>query len=639
MTHPCGKTPEEAWTLKGEGIDDLEPSAWEVVRSNYNCSVVAGPGAGKTELLAQRAAYLLETGICLKPKRILAISFKKDAARNLKKRIDNRCSSNDARRFDSMTFDAFAKGLLDRFSSALPERWRPTGDYEILFPNRDIYSYFIESLVSGHKDPKYISGMRGINLYTFERNYMVANPLPDGPWKNTQTYGDIAAGQWWLTQLKKLAPSRLSFPMIGRLVELLLRTNPLLRRSMQTTYSHVFLDEFQDTTNIQYDLVKTAFQGSECILTAVGDPKQRIMGWAMALDNAFSDFESDFNAQRKELLWNFRSSPELVRIQNQLAQAIDAGAPTVQSKSISRVSGEICAIWQFPTTNSEALHLATVINQGITELGLSPRDFVLLVRQKADDYESTLQPVFYDSGLKLRNEARLVTGIAIQDLLNEAATQVILQFLHLGQRQRAKKYWTDCRNSVAKMWGIHSEDEKGHIDLVKTLNEFHQELQARMSPYPNSAVDIEQIVQAIVGFIGIEHFVQSFPEYRQGEGLKKVIDATSSLLSECCSKSQNWENALISFEGKDSVPLMTIHKCKGLEFHTVYFVGLDDNAWWSFERDRDESIAGFFVSFTRAAQRIFYTYCSARGKKRKIDEIYKLIESAGVPYVSPNNEQ
>ena len=68
----------------------LEDVALNVVKNNCNHLVVAGPGSGKSELLAQRACYLLQTGECLEPKRILAISFKKDAAINLKERVEKR---------------------------------------------------------------------------------------------------------------------------------------------------------------------------------------------------------------------------------------------------------------------------------------------------------------------------------------------------------------------------------------------------------------------------------------------------------------------------------------------------------------------------------------------------------------------
>ena len=73
------------------GVDSLEPNALTVVRSAEHRSVLAGPGAGKTELLAQRAAFLLQTGASPAPQRILAISFKRDAARNLARPVRQRC--------------------------------------------------------------------------------------------------------------------------------------------------------------------------------------------------------------------------------------------------------------------------------------------------------------------------------------------------------------------------------------------------------------------------------------------------------------------------------------------------------------------------------------------------------------------
>ena len=93
-----------------------------------------GAGAGKTEFLAQKAAYLLQTGLCPAPKRILAISFKRDAAWNLADRVSQRCTPAQARRFNSFTFDGFAKNLLDRFLAAVPERYRPPHSYRIVFP-------------------------------------------------------------------------------------------------------------------------------------------------------------------------------------------------------------------------------------------------------------------------------------------------------------------------------------------------------------------------------------------------------------------------------------------------------------------------------------------------------------------------
>src|SRR5690242_13461534 len=84
------------------GVEELEANALQVVRATNNRSVIAGPGAGKTELLAQRAAYLLQTGWARAPRRVLAICYKRDAASNLVARVRQRCHRNHAGRFDSL---------------------------------------------------------------------------------------------------------------------------------------------------------------------------------------------------------------------------------------------------------------------------------------------------------------------------------------------------------------------------------------------------------------------------------------------------------------------------------------------------------------------------------------------------------
>ncbi|MFW6028006.1 MAG: 3'-5' exonuclease [bacterium] len=92
----------------------------------------------------------------------------------------------------------------------------------------------------------------------------------------------------------------------------------------------------------------------------------------------------------------------------------------------------------------------------------------------------------------------------------------------------------------------------------------------------------------------------------------------------------DWTQALDSYEGLHTIPLMTIHKSKGLEYHTVIFVGLDDGAWWSFAGDQVEATAGFFVAFPRAKQRVVFTYCARRGARTKIATLYELLSKAGV---------
>lgn len=98
----------------------LEPGALRAVKEEVrSVMLIAGPGTGKTEMLAQRADFLLRTGVSCYPKRILAISFKVDASTNLKERVSKRCGYELSSRFDSYTFAAFAKFLIDRYRCVL----------------------------------------------------------------------------------------------------------------------------------------------------------------------------------------------------------------------------------------------------------------------------------------------------------------------------------------------------------------------------------------------------------------------------------------------------------------------------------------------------------------------------------------
>lgn len=118
------------WRPSG-GIS-VEPNAsLAILEQERSVVVTAGPGAGKTELLAQRADYLLRTGLCRYPSRILAISFKVDSARNIRERVRERCGELLANRFDSVTFHAFAKRIVDNYRVLLTGANQLDADYKV----------------------------------------------------------------------------------------------------------------------------------------------------------------------------------------------------------------------------------------------------------------------------------------------------------------------------------------------------------------------------------------------------------------------------------------------------------------------------------------------------------------------------
>lgn len=615
------------------GIDEMEVGALEAVYSTGNQLVVAGPGAGKTELLAQRATFLLQTGGSPVPQRILSISFKRDAATNLGERVRLRCHTDNADRFDSLTFDAFAKGLIDRFGQILPDRWRPRPDYEIIFPNHRTYRDFLEGLTAKSSRTKYRDENFGRYADTFERNYLIGSPLVDESPVNPSAM-QWAADRFWCNSLHEEDRTYLSFPMIGRLVEFLLRSNPLLCDALKLTYSHLFMDEFQDTTQVQYDLVKTIFLGSDTIVTAVGDNKQQIMRWANAMERPFDVFNSDFAAKPMLLLNNYRSSPKLVQIQRVLAKALDPSAAIVESKTEGKIDGDSCAIWDFSKPENEAVYLADHIANSIKAFDLAPRDFVLLVRQKADGYARSLSPAFSEKGLSLCNEATRVGSVPLQDLQTEPVSHMLVLILRLATNERAGPLWGKCQKALSSIRCMDSDDEVALLRLSRELDFFCREFK-RSYPCPvSSREEARKVVETIQHFIGRDPLIYSHPGYRQGDWFDKVTEATIEHLHCSAAKACDWAEALDTYEGTHSVPLMTIHKSKGLEYHTVILVGLDDNAWWSFPKNPTEGIANFFVAFSRAQQRIIFTYCLSRGDKNKVAPLYKLLKDAGVKSVS-----
>jgi superfamily I DNA/RNA helicase len=612
------------------GVEALEANAMAVVRSTTNRSVIAGPGAGKTELLAQRAAFLLQTATSRPPRRILAISFKRDAATNLAARVGKRCHRTHARRLDSMTFDAFAKGLVDRFGQALPERWRPRPDYEIMFPNdAAVRGFLLQDVGAPPKAIGTYADLQAISIKRFERSLLVGKPLPVAGWAKP-TVGEWAADRFWQSSLHEGTKTFLSFPMIGRLAELLLSVNPMARDALRLTYSHLFMDEFQDTTQIQYDLVRTIFLGTDAVITAVGDNKQQIMRWAMAMDDPFTAFDADFAAQRTPLYNNYRSSPELVRIQHILAQALDAYAVEPVSKTIGTIAGDSCAIWDFSTPEVEAGRLAAFVSSEMKTHGLGPRDFALLVRQKASDYASVLEPAFEAAGIPLRNEAGSVGAMMLQELLTEEASQLVVKLLRLSMTKRAGRHWSECQDALGLLRGISVDDEAAQSIFARELDAYAVLVASSHPSPPTSPSESLAIVDKLIDFIGRERLIAVHPAYVQGGWLEKVIESIASHLAASATHGASWSQILDTYEGLHAIPLMTIHKSKGLEYHTVIFVGLDDGAWWSFAGDQIEATAGFFVAFTRAKQRVVFTYCSRRGRRIMIATLYDLLSKAGV---------
>lgn len=629
------------------GVPAMEPAALEAIRATGNTLVVAGPGTGKTELLGQRAAFLLQTGRCVHPRRILAISFKRDAAANLRDRVERRCGPDLARRFDSMTFDAFAKQLLDRFWRALPAPWALQASYSIAFSmSRRTFADFLLSTSSGLELPGHpahwakttigksvtAKGIHSVKPDQFQHGIqaLCLRPLSVGSYAAFLQLVHIRA---CLDQ----TPPALTFPMIGRLAEAIIVANPQIRAALCATYSHVFLDEFQDTTSVQYSLVRAIFEGGLPTLTAVGDDKQRIMGWAGARKDVFEAFTADFLAAptaagRQSLTRNYRSNERIVQILNVLKARL---APLEPDFIATRAApplpvGEICSVLVAKSVEGEASAVANLVAAERAK-GTDPRNIGLLVRQKAVDWEERIKRAFADHGLAFRNEDRDVGGAAIQDLMTEPYSQIMLDILEFSTRRHGGNLWTSVLAHVAAVEGLAiDDDEDAERALAVQLDEFHRTVRILDSTKAPTERDVREKVAAVEAFLELGRLRSLAPQYLTGDFLDRVRNATLCFLLECAAVSGSWIEAIQRFRGIGQTPLLTITKSKGLEYDLVVLLGLNDDEWWSFDQDPGEGHSTFFVAASRARERLMLTMCG-HDRRFKIREIFDLLREAGVP--------
>jgi superfamily I DNA/RNA helicase len=599
-----------------EPADDmtLESNALNVAKSSENTLVVAGPGAGKTELLAQKASFLLQTNTCPYPYKILAISFKRDAAFNLKERVQKRCGDELSKRFESLTFDSFAKQIFDRFREGLPNGYKVSADYNIVIQDQTVLDFYQS------EDIDYFN--------TTSREVIWSLHDAKFPHSNN-THGENVRNQVW-EKMISTSPSKLTFKMIMRLAEYIINVNPKIKRYLQKTYQYVFLDEFQDTTGIQYDLFKSCFLGSTSYFTAVGDDKQRIMLWAGAQDSVFDDFIADTLAIRVPLRMNFRCAPRLVGLLNHLTEHLlgktDIATP---SPKWHPDQGE-CSVWIFENPDAEMQILFQEVNHWVIKDGVNPRDICILVKQQLPLYAGKIIEYFNQNGLNAREENRF------QDILTQEVCLYIINTLYAVFDQKDKSARQIVFGFLSNIYSEFQEDQL--LKLEVSLSGFIRKLRNHNETLSLNDDLIREMIGEIVDFAGKDRIRANFPTYRNLANLESYVKQVEDELIRNYQSSNNLITALDMLLGKDTIPVMTIHKSKGLEYHTVIFVGLEDGAFWSFQRQPDEDKCAFFVALSRAKERVVFTFSQQRELRfgmrpqamTNIEVIFKELEESGV---------
>ena len=183
---------------------------------------------------------------------------------------------------------------------------------------------------------------------------------------------------------------------------------------------------------------------------------------------------------------------------------------------------------------------------------------------------------------------------------------------------RAGRHWTECQAALGALRGIGAGDEFEQSRLVKELDTYAKRLR-REYPKPSTAQTVaRKLIEDVLGFIGRERLVSAHRAYNQGDWLEKVLTSAAIHLSQSAAGTDDWTATLDAYEGLYATPLMTIHKSKGSNIIRSSSLAWTMVLGWSFAADKIEGTAGFFVAFTRAKQRVAFTYCARRGARTQI---------------------
>ncbi len=510
----------------------LEPNALRAAKECHrNLALTAGPGAGKTEMLAQRADFLLRTAQCRYPRRILAISFKVDASANLKERVRRRCGMALGSRFDSFTFHAFAKRIIDRFRPVL------TGN---------------DALDAGYQ------------------------------------IGAVRDGR-----------GQIAFDDLVPLAIKILRQSKVARNAVRQSYTDVFLDEFQDCTGRQYELIKVAFEGATIRLTAVGDVKQKIMGWAGALEGIFQLFVHDFAAVPLNMYRNFRSLPKLLRMQNEIIRVMDA-ASAMPAEQLAGDGGEVI-VRRFSDTRQEAESLGDMITHWTRVEQVPFSEVAVLVAKMVDQYAYELMDALARRGIPYRNEA------ALQDLSSEPIARLIVDYLSCLYGNREPKAWIRLSDQL-----MPYDDEEAQSAKRRAFHRFVKAQRkevaiADLVDYPYAGW--WNFATAFLKMLGVESLVALSPDYETRSRLKELIAQTKTRIEELLKTEPELPEVLRRFSDDQAVRILTIHKSKGLEFDSVIMLAVEQEVF--FGSAADERCV-FFVGMSRAKRRLVMTHADQR---------------------------
>lgn len=630
--------------------------------------VIAGAGSGKTRVLTYKIAYLLSQG--MKPWSIMALTFTNKAAREMKERIGKLVGNDLAQHLYMGTFHS----IFSRILRAEAEHIGFNNNFTI-YDESDSRS-LIKAIVKemGLDDKKYKPAAVHAKISMAKNNLMSAAAYDSDAaiFEQNKRAQMPEVGKIFVAYVQRCKQANaMDFDDLLTLTYQLFREHEDIRHKYAARFDYVLVDEYQDTNHVQMSIVMQLCQEKQRVC-AVGDDSQSIYSFRGANIDNILNYQRQFQGTRLfKLEQNYRSTQTIVEAANSLIKHNRNQIP--KDVFSENAKGEKILYKPAYSDKEEAAIVAKDVKRIRREDGCQYSDFAILYRTNAqsrsfeEEFRKQGIPYRIHGGLSFYQRKEIKDIIAYFRLVanpdDEEAIKRIINYPARGIGAATVLKIADCahQNQVS-FWEVIGAPERYGLAVTKgTMNKL-ETFRLLISSFIERAqtTDVYELGDAIIKESGISQDIMSgkdADDLARQENLEEFLSGMSAFVEERREEGRFDELflqdylqdvALLTDADSDGdkdeprVSLMTVHAAKGLEFPTVFVVGLEENIFPSplsaaSLRELEEERRLLYVAITRAEKHCILTNAKNRwryGKmefdnpSRFIDEIDgKLIDS------------
>ena len=630
--------------------------------------VIAGAGSGKTRVLTYKIAYLLSQG--MKPWSIMALTFTNKAAREMKERIGKLVGNDLAQHLYMGTFHS----IFSRILRAEAEHIGFNNNFTI-YDESDSRS-LIKAIVKemGLDDKKYKPAAVHAKISMAKNNLMSAAAYESDAaiFEQNKRAQMPEVGKIFVAYVQRCKQANaMDFDDLLMLTYQLFREHEDIRHKYAARFDYVLVDEYQDTNHVQMSIVMQLCQEKQRVC-AVGDDSQSIYSFRGANIDNILNYQRQFQGTRLfKLEQNYRSTQTIVEAANSLIKHNRNQIP--KDVFSENAKGEKIQYKPAYSDKEEAAIVAKDVKRIRREDGCQYSDFAILYRTNSqsrsfeEEFRKQGIPYRIYGGLSFYQRKEIKDIIAYFRLVanpdDEEAIKRIINYPARGIGATTVLKIADCahKNQVS-FWEVIGAPERYGLAVNKgTMNKL-ETFRLLISSFIEQAqtTDVYELGDAIIKESGISQDIMSgkdADDLARQENLEEFLSGMSAFVEERREEGRFDELflqdylqdvALLTDADSDGdkdeprVSLMTVHAAKGLEFPTVFVVGLEENIFPSplsaaSLRDLEEERRLLYVAITRAEKHCILTNAKNRwryGKmefdnpSRFIDEIDgKLIDS------------